>query len=210
MFRNPETGEVIPIYVALSRYCDSKGGECCKCSISGAMNQLEKSCALWVETYPHEAAHLMGYKVVEDDCDQLQKSRNSVVKKEESNMDKPLKDWTLGEVEKLCSDLGKSCDGCPFSDLDYCKVNAQPRDWDLRDNPCFTEQEVEAAVNLRKILDSRKIGCLARGQDGELRFCDSYGSEESIFSSISLSPDLFPSIQPGQSYTLNEIIGGVK
>ena len=76
--------------------------------------------------------------------------------------------------------------------------------------PRFTQQEVEAAVNLRKILDSRKIGCLARERDGELRFCDNYGNEESIFSSISLSPDLFPSIQPGQSYTLDEIIGGAE
>ena len=74
----------------------------------------------------------------------------------------------------------------------------------------WTEQEVEAAVNLRKILDSRKIGYLARERDGELRFCDNYGNEESIFSSISLSPDLFPSIQPGQSYTLDEIIGGAE
>lgn len=76
--------------------------------------------------------------------------------------------------------------------------------------PYFTQQEVYAAVNLRKILDSRKTGCIARELDGELRFCDNYGNEESIFSSISLSPDLFPSIQPGQSYTLDEIIGGAE
>ena len=37
---------------------------------------------------PHEAARLMGYEIVEGDCDQLQKSRNSVAKKEEANMDK--------------------------------------------------------------------------------------------------------------------------
>ena len=43
-FRNPETGEVIPIYVALSRYCDTK----------------------WMELHPREAARLMGSEVVEE------------------------------------------------------------------------------------------------------------------------------------------------
>ena len=66
-FRNPETGEVIPIYVALSRYCNTKGGWCCKCSIPGAMNQPENPCEPWAETHPHEAARLMGYEVVEND-----------------------------------------------------------------------------------------------------------------------------------------------
>ena len=88
-FRNPKTGEVIPIYVALSRYCDTKGGWCCKCSFPGAMNQPENPCAPWAELHPHEAARLMGYEVVEDDSDQSQKSRNSVAKEEEANMDKP-------------------------------------------------------------------------------------------------------------------------
>ena len=68
-FRNPETGEVIPIYVALSRYCDTKGGWCCKCSLPGAMNQPENPCAPWVELHPHEAARMMGYEVVEDDAE---------------------------------------------------------------------------------------------------------------------------------------------
>ena len=66
-FRNPKTGEVIPIYVALSRYCDTKGGWCCKCSLPGAMNQPEKPCETWAEAHPHEAARLMGYEVAEDD-----------------------------------------------------------------------------------------------------------------------------------------------
>lgn len=47
--------------------------------------------------HPEEYARFLGYEVVvEDDCDQSQISRNSVAKKEEANMDKPLKDWTFG------------------------------------------------------------------------------------------------------------------
>ena len=38
-------------------------------------------CLNWCKAHPHEAARLMGYEVVEDDCDQSQKSRNSVSKK---------------------------------------------------------------------------------------------------------------------------------
>ena len=120
-FRSPETGEVVPIPVAVSRYCKTKGGWCCKCSLPGAMNRPEKPCEPWAELHPQEAASLMGYEVVEEDghftkderkayqdmlnragkstgvkiedlmqdFDQSQKSRNSVAKKEEANMDKP-------------------------------------------------------------------------------------------------------------------------
>lgn len=70
----------------------------------------------------------------------------------------------------------------------------------------WTEQEVERAAHLRKILDSRKIGYLAREQDGELRLCDNYGNSESVFSSISLCHDMFPSLRPGETVTLDEII----
>ena len=66
-FRNPETGEVVSIPVAVSRYCKTKGRWCCKCSLPGAINQSGKPCEPWVETHPHEAARLMGFEVVEDE-----------------------------------------------------------------------------------------------------------------------------------------------
>ena len=76
--------------------------------------------------------------------------------------------------------------------------------------PRWTEQEVEDAVHLKKILDSRKIGYLTRGRGDELRFCDNYGKSESVFSSISLCPDMFKSLLPGETATLDEIIGGAE
>lgn len=66
-FRDPDTGEVIPIYIAVARYCATNGGGCCKCSIPESVNYPENICEPWVETHPHEAASLMGYQVVEDD-----------------------------------------------------------------------------------------------------------------------------------------------
>lgn len=66
-FKDPETGEVVPIPVAVSRYCKTKGRWCCKCSLPGAMNRPEKPCEPWAELHPHEAARLMGCEVVEED-----------------------------------------------------------------------------------------------------------------------------------------------
>ena len=180
-FRNPDMGEVyIGIVDPMDRYI---------CSITGKSGKSKDKC-----------------------------------KSKEANMDKPRICEVLGvevgerfEVEGYDSVnfyINANGDVCSdyTNDPDYCTAIYQAINHPDRiiRKPRWTEQEVEAAVNLRKILDSRKIGCLARERDGELRFCDNYGNEESIFSSISLSPDLFPSIQPGQSYTLDEIIGGAK
>lgn len=76
--------------------------------------------------------------------------------------------------------------------------------------PRWTEQEVEDATHLKKILESQKIGCLTRRRDDELLFCDNYGKSESVFSSISLCPDMFPSLLTGKTVTLDEIIGGAQ
>ena len=65
-FKDPETGEVVSIPVAVSRYCKTKGRWCCKCSLPGAMNRPEKPCEPWAELHPQEAARLMGYEVVEE------------------------------------------------------------------------------------------------------------------------------------------------
>ena len=51
---------------------------------------------------PHEAARLMGYEVVEEHTQTHKKTHadaieNARVQLEEANMDKPLKEWTLGE-----------------------------------------------------------------------------------------------------------------
>ena len=53
------------------------------------------------------------------DCDQSQKSRNSVAKKEGANMDKPLKDWTLGELKTEC-EAHNGCVGCHFEGSAFC------------------------------------------------------------------------------------------
>lgn len=97
-FRNPETGEVF------ETHCDTCGAGSSGCKLVWK----NVSCGRLKEN-PHEAARLMGFKVVEDDepsgnPGQLEEAcimecpvcgKEFDIHLEEANMDKPLKDWTL-------------------------------------------------------------------------------------------------------------------
>ena len=219
-----KTGEV------LETHCEICGAGSSPCKLE----YLGAPCGMLRGKSAYFVARLMGYEVVEDDepsgnPGQLEEAcimecpvcgKEFDIHLEETNMDKqkPLSDWTLGEVKEHCKeqrDTPARCTGCKMQK--YCDQYfgrqgdaAAPKYWDLTEPPRWTEQEVEDAAHLKKILDSRKIGYLTREWGGELRFCDNYGKSESVFSSISLCPAMFPSIQPGQSVTLDEIIGGAE
>ena len=217
-FRDPKTGKVFDsIKAAVDYVCqeqESCGDWCplyCKKPLPGCVKFSVKN--------PHEAARLMGYEVVEDghdgDTAGISDAFNRMAKemrenagemrepqlnagKEEANMDKPLKDWTLGEVKAYCT--GRDC----YKDCELaqspgkCKIlDVTPSEWDLDEKPRFTGQEVEDAKAIRRML--RDDGKLTRSIYGIL----TYGL-------ISLKKDAFPSIHPGQSYTLDEIIGGAE
>lgn len=102
-FRNKKTGK---IYDMTSKDCSGSGFcreiSCSDCPIIKRRGGL--SCRDWVLTYANMSARLMGYEVVEDDCDQSQKSRNSVAKKED-NMDKPYDQQAKSDAGKLELDL---------------------------------------------------------------------------------------------------------
>ena len=174
-------------------------GPCGDCNLQRG-STCEKE---WIESHPREAARLMGYEVVEEHTPTNEKTHadaieNARVQSEEANMDKPLKDWTLGEVKAYCT--GRDC----YKDCELaqspgkCKIlDVTPSEWDLDEKPRFTGQEVEDAKAIRRML--RDDGKLTRSIYGIL----TYGL-------VSLKKDAFPSIQPGQSYTLDEIIGGAE
>ena len=140
----------------------------------------------------------MGYEVVEDDYDQSQKSRNSVAKKEEANMDKPLKDWTLGEVKDYCS--GHDCGDCKLFQNPECFLSGNPSKWRTEEKSRFTEQEVEAAKAIKTLfpcaVSVKRLDLSIRVQD----------RDEVLI--VQLSNSMFHSIQIGEIYTLDEIIGG--
>ena len=161
------------------------------------------------------AARLMGYEVVEDskvvEIDQFNSTEIEAIK--EANMDKPLKDWTLGQCREHCEKVlgsGDDCDGCA---LEYLGKNGEcifkdcPRDIRLEDmdsrnkSPLFTQKDIEDAKTIRRVFD--RGGTIKRHSKAMTAPYSNLA-----FNHIYINENLFPSIEVGQEYTLDEIIGG--
>ena len=220
-FRNPETGEVF------ETHCDTCGAGSSGCKLVWK----NVSCGRLKEN-PHEAAHLMGFKVVEDavagmccdcahggpccswdeneDCQHRKKDGTCWVPytKEEANMDKPLKEWTLGELKEWCyqyrkAHTNKPCEQtCPIYQRGIC-CREWVHEWDLEEKPRWTGQEVEDAKYIKRIL---KVDSVRRNIYGNGLIA--MKSDNTV--SIVVNSEMLPSIHPGQSVTLDEIIGGAE
>lgn len=228
-----KTGEVaLTIEQALEQFCDSKK-DCDYCELREPVQQYagtKRPCHEYVRANPYEAARLMGYEVVEDDeprtcfncigCEiekdfDPQEGCKNWVKRKEANMDKP----------RICEVLGvevrEEFDFCMFSGLyvdeaGYVRLNEgaiiestilclliNEPDSILR-KPRWTEQEVELfkaihtlysqAKYVERIKDSGVIG-LSNNTCGWITDIDK---------------DLFPSLRPGETVKLDEIIGGAQ
>ena len=157
-----------------------------------------------VQKWVREAARLMGYEVVEDDCDQSQISRNSVAKKEKANMDKPLKDWTLGEAKEYCTSRNGNCaDDCIFSKKGIgmvCGIAPKPVWWTLPEKPRFTQQEVERAKAIKVLWPDAK----------GIRKTEMMGPVHIVGTAVWVGHDNFPSLEPERTIKLDEIIGGAE
>ena len=185
-------------------------GPCGDCNLQRG-STCEKE---WIESHPREAARLMGYEVVEEHTQTHEKTHvdaieNARVHLEETNMDKPLKDWTLGEAKEYCTSRNGNCaDDCIFSKKGIgmvCGIAPKPVWWTLPEKPRFTEQEVEDAKTIKRIFDCAGDAIVERHRDHKLRLIKN-GGVLGVF----LNMSLFSSIQIGQSYTLDEIIGGAE
>lgn len=162
-----------------------------------------------VQKWVREAASLMGYEVVDKHTTTHEKTHadaieNARVHSEEANMDKPLKDWTLGEAKEYCTSRNGNCaDDCIFSKKGIgmvCGIAPKPVWWTLPEKPRFTEQEVEVAKAIKLLFpDVVKVCRFSGVVKAE---CEN-GSGECM-----IGAELLPSIQNHQSYTLDEIIGG--
>ncbi len=227
-FRNPETGEVYQnTRAALDSFPCPQKISCENCKFGG-----NKCTEKWVNEHPHEAARLMGYEMVEErydssgTCGICEKSvpngydgdiicsitgksgkSEDKCKLEEANMDKPLKDWTLGEAKEYCTSRNGNCaDDCIFSKKGIgmvCGIAPKPVWWTLPEKPRFTQQEVEDAKMLLRVFPER-LDSISRSKDGTVTLA-AKGAWRGY-----LNKDAFLSIHPGQSYTLDEIIGGAK
>lgn len=210
-FRN-KAGEIIN--ANSYKFCGRFDGRCHECPLFNKFPKLingiinGEKCTEWALSHPHEAARLMGYEVVEEHTQTHEKTHddaieNAHVQSEEANMDKPLKDWTLGEVNEMCKKRD-SCRKCIFQnkhDKD-CKIRTHPTNWDLSEKPRFTDQEVEDAKNIKRLIDN---DFYIVKRDGGLALID---RDEKMHRAIWLNDKAFPSLKDGQTVTLDEIIGG--
>ena len=163
-----------------------------------------------------KAAALMGYEVVDDEHTQtLEKTHDDAIKNarvhsEEANMDKPLKDWTLGEAKEYCTSRNGNCaDDCIFSKKGIgmvCGIAPKPVWWTLPEKPRFTEQEVERAKAIKVIFPEAKEVRTRNDVQGEVeyRVCTGCAVLGVLYG------DVFPTMERFKEYTLDEIIGGAE
>ena len=127
-------------------------------------------------------------------------------------MDKPLSDWTLGEVRELCINQS-GCKGCPMSGaMCFIEKPVCPQEWDLTDKPRFTEEELSTlcflySVGARWLARGEKHLCwyvkkpLQREEDGKWDMQGDWGTM-----SGKLPAKMFPGLRPGQSVRLEDVI----
>ena len=211
-FRNSDTGEVaLTIDQALEQFCDSKQ-DCDYCELREPVQQYKGTrypCHQYVRANQQEAARLMGYEVVEEHMQTHEKTHadaieNARVHLEEANMDKPLKDWTLGEIKRCCVESKQNCEKCPVSGeyktTSDCKLAIFPAHWDLDDKPRFTEQEVERAKAIKVLWPDAK----------GIRKMEMMGPVHIVGTAVWVGHDNFPSLEPERTIKLDEIIGGAE
>ena len=223
-----KTGEVaLTIEQALAQFCDSKE-DCDYCELREPVQQYagtKKPCHEYVRANPYEAARLMGYEVVEDDCDQSQISCNQVAnksQKEEANMDKPRICEVLGvEPEEKFKIRGNMLGRFRINKYGTFQIEISNDCWgtstleclnilinhpeNIIRKPRWTEQEVERAKAIKVLLP--EINAIK--YDGAWTQCLEI-VDGTYFQREVITRHLFPSVEKGQVYTLDEIIGGAQ
>ena len=223
-----KTGEVaLTIEQALAQFCDSKE-DCDYCELREPVQQYagtKKPCHEYVRANPYEAARLMGYEVVEDDCDQSQISCNQVAnksQKEEANMDKPricevlgvepeekfeIRGNTLGRfrINKYGTFQIEISNDCWGVSTVECLNNLINHPENIARKPRWTEQEVERAKAIKVLLP--EINAIK--YDGAWTQCLEI-VDGTYFQREVITRHLFPSVEKGQVYTFDEIIGGAQ
>lgn len=194
-FRNPETGEVFfTITGAWAAFMCP--GPCGDCNL-----QIGSTCKReWIESHPREASRLMGYEVVEDE-------------KEEANMDKPRIAQVLGVEVGEQFDIAW-LDSNPYhitpegflEDKDGYQIgvalsNIINHPYRIIRKPRWTEQEVEDAKTIKRILRATEIK--------RNRYEDIYAAGPDIADTL-LDSEAFPSLRPGETVSLQDIIGGAE
>lgn len=231
-FRNPDTNQIfVDIYDAHADFCNDRDCDT-DCPLDAPTRKDgHQSCSAWAIHHPVEAAHLMGYEIVEDTIKTVQghepltaeQQKNmaefidsKLTDKEEANMDKPRICEVLGvevgerfELKSTGIVLLVNDDGKIHISLSH----GEHKETDLNVNylvnaindpdrivrkPRWTEQEVEAAKAILTLWPDATI--LEDGRPYDIRV---HGKDR-LLNTVDL--DLFPSLGPGESVTLTEVI----
>ncbi len=213
-----KTGEVyIGILEAMDYYCDSKE-DCNDCALREPVKSYQKQknpCYAYVADNPHEAARLMGFEVVEDE-----RFREVTKMMKEANMDKPRICDVLGvnvdEEFEFDFDSNQVSRGTMKIGADGLRYYKDKKDWfqcwNEKDliyiinhpdriirKPRFTQQEVERAKAIKTLWPCAKA--IVKAESGAISV---------VGAMIELNVDHFPSLHPGKTVTLDEIIGGAE
>ncbi len=197
---------------------------CSKCPLQGPVTNCADTsdCSIWVVEHPHEAARLMGFEVVEDETEDSMFYSQSLevlnpakaireALEKEANMDKPricqvlgvevgehfqvygnAMTWHITSGGYIVRDDGKRC----VDDVIYLAINHPDR---IIRKPRWTEQEVERAKAIKTLWPCAKA--IVKAESGAISV---------VGATIELNVDHFPSLRPGESVKLDEIIGGAE
>ena len=204
-FRSPVTGKVFDITAGAPGTGFCHGISCFDCPI----HSEHPYCKKFINDHPHEAARLMGYEVVEGETREEMREPQLNAGEKEANMDKPLKDWTLGEAKEYCTSRNGNCaDDCIFSKKGIgmvCGIAPKPVWWTLPEKPRFTEQEVERAKAIKVLWPETN----AIKNDGAWTILLAV-EDDTSWHRETLPELFFPSAEKNEVYNLDEIIGGAE
>lgn len=180
---------------ATCRWYEDYQGVCCNGDSEwrGDFRDNDQGCEHW------ENSDNLSQTLINNDKTLIKVVESDQVKKE-ANMDKPLKDWTLGEAKEYCTD--HDCGDCKLFQNHECLLSGSPSKWRIEAKPRFTEQEVERAKAIRLIYPT---AYRLEEADPLIRVWDKEGK---LLSHVDTA--LFFSLRPGQCYNLDEIIGGAE
>lgn len=113
------------------------------------------------------------------------------------NTNKPLSEWTAKEIVEECTKQSLCSSECQCYNPEARRCCfAAPRCWDLSEPPCWTEQDKEDAMMIKRLIPwANQVN---RGMEGSL----------SLNPVTAIDRKLFPLLKPGESAMLDEIIGG--
>lgn len=199
-YRMPERMTVFDtIEEARKYFCIANA--CSDCCLDCSQDKRYSSCREYCAKHPEKAAKLMGYEVIKEEelMNKQDKPRICEVLGVEvgerftiNRKDSPAR-YVISSTGYVILDGS----GEGISGTDLANIINHPESIVRRKR--FTEQEIE---------DAKAIKRLIHNANGISRGIDNTASIERIVPfAPSLTPDAFPSLAPGESYTLDEIIG---